>query len=169
MKTREEDNDIVYKNRLMNRTKEYNGCLEYTGAISSSGYGVFHMYGKSVNSHKASYILNKGETGEMLVLHKCDNKKCINPDHLYLGTRLQNANDAIERGQMPIGERHGRRTHPESFLEPANKKISNNKALEMLNSNISARNLAKANKVHISTIYRAKHRADALINELNKE
>lgn len=152
----------------MNRVYKNNECLEYTGAISSTGYGVFHMYGKSVNSHKASYILNKGDTSDMLVLHTCDNKKCINPNHLYLGTRLQNANDAVERGQMPIGDRHGRRTHPESFLEPANKKISDNIAIMILESNVSARDFAKKYNVHISTIYRAKRRADALLSELNK-
>jgi len=152
--------------RLMSKTSKNNECLEYTGGIGSHGYGVFWMNNKSENAHKASFILNKGkvENGKW-VLHTCDNKKCINPLHLYLGDRSQNTKDAIERGRIARGDRHGSRTKPES-LKRINARFSDSECIEIKKSSVSKKDLAKRYNVNLCTIYRAAYRADELLNQL---
>lgn len=75
------------------------GCWLWEGARDGAGYGSM-SYGDGINkirSHRAAYILYNGPIEEdFLVLHKCHNKLCANPDHLYLGTAKQNRLDSIK-------------------------------------------------------------------------
>lgn len=85
------------------------GCWLWTGAINSGGYGSFKFNGKPVSAHKVAFILlKKEEIGDQWVLHNCDIRKCVNPDHLYLGDRLQNVKDMWDRKRNPDrrGEKH---------------------------------------------------------------
>lgn len=77
------------------------GCWLWTGAVTGAGYGAFMFNGRMAESaHRASYVLHKGKIDEeMLVCHKCDNKLCVNPDHLFLGTYLDNTRDMIKKGR----------------------------------------------------------------------
>lgn len=71
-------------------------CWNWVGKSKSSKmpYGRIAFRGKTWQAHKLSYAAHKGEIPEgKLVLHKCDNPSCVNPDHLYLGTYLDNQND----------------------------------------------------------------------------
>lgn len=87
-----------------------NGCWVWTGSYFNSGYGQFAIRAegkfKAVKASRQAwrYFRNE-EPGEMQVLHKCDNKACVNPDHLYLGTHQQNMRDSAERGTHCKGER----------------------------------------------------------------
>lgn len=86
------------------------GCIEWTRA-TSSGYGVLRHKGAAVRTHRISYELNKGPIPDgLFVLHHCDNKLCITPDHLFLGTQKDNMRDmsAKGRGNHARGERAGR-------------------------------------------------------------
>ena len=82
-----------------------NQCWEWTGACSQSGYGQFHVcYERDkkvqMNSHRMSWEFANGEIPEdKWVLHHCDNRKCVNPNHLYLGSRYDNYNDMQKRGR----------------------------------------------------------------------
>lgn len=82
------------------------GCWEWTkGRIGSPKclYGMMHINRKNKLAHRISYELHKGEIPEgRLVLHRCDNAKCVNPDHLYLGDAKQNAKDRQDRGRHNI-------------------------------------------------------------------
>lgn len=65
-------------------------------------YGVFYFDRKDWSAHRFSFLVFNGYLPEM-VLHTCDNKKCVNPEHLYAGDRQQNAKDASERNRLPVG------------------------------------------------------------------
>ncbi len=63
--------------------------------------------GKLLGAHKASYILFNGEVPDGLVVcHRCDNPKCVNPKHLFLGQPKDNTQDMIAKGRNRIGESH---------------------------------------------------------------
>ena len=73
-------------------------CWGWKGYISS-GYANVKVGKKTILAHRLSYILHKGEIPNgMVIMHRCDNKICTNPDHLELGTRSQNSKDAHLRG-----------------------------------------------------------------------
>lgn len=94
--------------------KTETGCWLWTRATNNKGYGVLNYQGKVVYAHRLSYILHKGPIPDgLFVCHSCDqfypagditNRRCINPDHLGLGTNAQNMAECFERGRMPLGE-----------------------------------------------------------------
>jgi hypothetical protein len=84
------------------------GCWLWQGAMNDRGYGVIHYGKKRYLASRVSYLLYVGEFDDSLcVLHKCDNPSCINPDHLFLGTRGDNNKDRTKkgRGRVAVGIR----------------------------------------------------------------
>ena len=161
------------KDRFLSKVEKTDNCWLFTGGISTTGYGVFWMNGRNENSHKAAYILLVGETCGKWVLHTCDNKKCVNPNHLYLGDRAQNTKDAVDRNRMATGENHGSKTTNRNYSFENNpfSKISKNNCIAIKNAidaGVSKVWIASQIGVNLSTVYRAKYKADALITELNK-
>lgn len=84
------------------------GCWLWTQCINKGGYGQICIRGKAVLANRFSFMLFKGDPSGYCVLHTCDNRLCVNPDHLYLGDRAQNAKDRDSRGRVQRGERHVR-------------------------------------------------------------
>lgn len=85
--------------------KDPSSCWEWMGSCGTPGYGNWGLGGAQA-AHRATYRLFYGEPFGM-VLHKCGNRRCCNPDHLYDGTSQQNRRDAEAHGRAPIGSRHG--------------------------------------------------------------
>lgn len=84
------------------------GCWDWSGCIHHSGYAPFKAL-KQMFAHVASWIIHNGPIKKGLhVLHSCDNKKCTNPKHLFLGTPKDNTQDMLQkgRGNKPIGSSH---------------------------------------------------------------
>jgi hypothetical protein len=85
------------------------GCWIWTGTANKDGYGQFGIGpSRSEKAHRSSYRIFKGEMpGKKLVCHKCDVPSCVNPDHLFLGSALDNTTDAKNKGRMAFGTRSG--------------------------------------------------------------
>ena len=95
--------------RLMNGYIECpkTGCWLWGGHKYRNGYGAIKAFGKMVLTHRFSYELHCGPIPDGCeILHSCDVKNCINPDHLRAGSRAENMREAAERGLMRKGESH---------------------------------------------------------------
>ena len=83
-------------------------CWIWQGATNSEGYGQFRLDGPLIGAHCAVLNLTGVSTTNKIVRHTCDIPLCVNPNHLRLGTILDNINDRDTRGRTAVGERHGR-------------------------------------------------------------
>lgn len=89
------------------RVSEVSGCWIWQSSKYQSGYGWLKVFGKVVSAHRFSYELHKGPIPEgMHILHSCDVKACVNPDHLRVGTHAENMSEASVRGAMKAGDCH---------------------------------------------------------------
>lgn len=79
-------------------------CIDWPFSTRGNGYGqvAFPNYGSTTYTHRLAYELYYGHPAHQNVLHRCNNPKCFNPQHLYDGTQFQNAMDRIEAGSNGI-------------------------------------------------------------------
>lgn len=101
------------------------GCWLWTGSMWGNGYGQVRANNKIRFAHRAAYELARGPIPKgdgyhgTCVLHRCDVRCCVNPDHLFLGTHKDNMDDMARKGRKVVarGDRNGMRTHPESIVK----------------------------------------------------
>lgn len=83
-----------------------NTCWIWKGTVLSSGYGVIRVQGKIWRAHRYSYFLANGEINpNLVIMHSCDNKLCVNPTHLSQGTVKDNVLDMVMKGRTLNGEK----------------------------------------------------------------
>lgn len=84
-------------------------CWNWKRALSDVGYGIAYFKGNLIGAHRLAWILKKGPIPEgMMVCHRCDNKKCCNPNHHFLGSNHDNMKDLVAKGLSNKGEKNGR-------------------------------------------------------------
>jgi hypothetical protein len=133
-------------------------CWEWQGSCGNPGYGNwFHaLYGlpKAGTAHRRAYMLFNGPiTAEVVICHKCNNRRCCNPDHLYAGTHTTNAAD--------------RRLHGTTKNPPIHKgskqwksKLTEKQVIEIktsLREGVPSASIARVYNVSPWAIYRIKH------------
>jgi hypothetical protein len=95
--------------RFWSKVEKGDGCWLWKGG-TSRGYGEFHLNRKTAKAYRVSWQLANGRDipEEMDVLHRCNNRLCVRPDHLYLGTQKENMKDLFATGYKAVnGERNG--------------------------------------------------------------
>ena len=107
-------------------------CWEWQGSLTSGGYGNLMWHGRVVQAHRVAYFLTydgieletgfrdgAAKTGKQFVLHRCDNRKCCNPDHLFLGSMRDNQLDAYQkkRREQPKSKHANAKLTPEQIKE----------------------------------------------------
>jgi len=84
------------------------GCWEWKNSVVCHGYGNIKINKKNIRVHRFSYELHYGEfEPELHVLHKCDNRKCVNPEHLFLGINKDNVDDKVSKDRQAQGSQNG--------------------------------------------------------------
>lgn len=118
-------------------------CWEWQGSLDRYGYGKFRIGKSTVKAHRYSYELFNGAFDKKLhVLHTCDNPKCVNPQHLFLGTNQDNVNDRVNKNRTKTGTKKLSVEAKKSML----------KLLETQSKKV----VAELFGVHVSTVSRVK-------------
>jgi hypothetical protein len=126
-------------------------CWNWTASLRPTGYGQMRYLGTTELAHRVSWMLFRGPIpkadgvyGTMNVLHHCDNPKCVNPDHLFIGDQADNAKDAVAKDRWGKrgckGEQHGRA------------RLTEAKVLQIRSSRLSTLSLARRYRISKSAI-----------------
>jgi hypothetical protein len=109
--------ECKFKKNFLSKVKISNtGCWEWQYTTNNKGYGQYRENGKRYFCHRYVYEkLKEKITNGLWVLHKCDNPKCCNPDHLFLGTHADNMRDMVNKGRALTGSRNPSVKYPEKL------------------------------------------------------
>jgi hypothetical protein len=135
------------------------GCWLWDAGYYDDGYGAFFMPGgEMMKAHKASWVIYRGQRPSLHVLHRCDNRACVNPDHMFLGTNADNVADRVAKGRT--GSRSGRNN--------PNAKLNDAQVAAILGDSRKNRLIAAEHGVSMITVQRIKRGAAWNSTQLGK-
>jgi len=141
--------------RFWSKVNKSGECWEWGASFNTTGRGQFKLNGMMVLAHRLSYVMNHPITidlmeghREILVCHRCDNPKCVNPSHLFLGSHNDNTKDMMDKGRHHDGK--GEKCPTSKLTEAQVREIR----IKYANGRISQRQLALEYGVHQATIFR---------------
>ena len=146
----------------VNKTNNINDCWNWTaGCRKKDGYGTLKYNKKFIDAHRLSWMVanNKFDlTSKDFICHKCDNKKCVNPNHLFLGNAKINAKDAYDKGRMkvPIGNIYKKGHKPTNAVLDYNDVMLIKEMIENGDSVIDIAELFKVSRYKITDIRRGR-------------
>jgi hypothetical protein len=100
--------------RFFDKVDKTDSCWLWTAGLrGKTGYGAIKINGKVVDAHRLSYELHNGDIPiGMYVCHRCDNRKCVKPEHLFLGSPKDNWKDAVDKGRIKLIDLEKLKKHP---------------------------------------------------------
>lgn len=153
-------NDQIWDEILKKTKLGENGCTLWNGRLHEGGYAIASFKGASYKVHRLSYMIHKNngeeipyenERGERLVIrHLCNNKRCVNPKHLDIGTQTENMRDMITHGTRLKGEKCKNAKTSDDIV----KKIKQLKRSRVDPDYISVKQISKKFKVSTNMIYK---------------
>ena len=130
---------------LLKHTVVDGECLRWTGCKDKDGYGISSIRGIKMPAHRAVMSFLHDVEGQY-VLHKCTNRDCVNPKHLYLGDQKQNVQDQIDAGTFVYGSKNGMAKLTEELVS------------EIRASSLPHKYWAEKLNLHYTTIWDARNR-----------
>lgn len=156
------------RERFWSRVKQGPGCWEWqAGTYNTTGYGQFWVRSRRLRAraHRIAYELSTGaHPGEMLVCHTCDNRTCVRPDHLFIGTHADNARDRNAKNRQARGRRNGAYTQPGSRRRGSRNgraKLTEDQVVRMrgeINGGMSLSEAARRYGVTVQVVWEIHHR-----------
>lgn len=124
-----------------------NGCWVWVHATDSNGYGSVTRNSGEVSSHRLSWKVFRGEVPFLdEVLHSCDNPPCCNPDHLFLGSKSDNTQDALKKGRMKCDPTKAAitKTIPQTIADDILRRVAAGENKKII---------AAEYKIHVTSVY----------------
>lgn len=133
--------------RFLDKVQMGESCWTWIAGMARGGYGRFYVGGKAMRAHRYSWMFYIGPIPDgMYICHTCDNRACVNPEHLFIGTAADNSADMKRKGRSQAGENNGR------------DKLTNSDVLDIRASSQHYKTLCKRFDVSYSTIHKIKRR-----------
>lgn len=143
---------VPLKDRLAIRSVRVGECIEWTGYVNYFGYGKLTYQNRQEYAHRAAWIANGGVIPDgMFICHKCDNRRCINPDHLFVGSQKDNMQDMKAKcRRRNVGGARGS-AHPSA-------KVNEAQVLEIRASNLTPEEIAARFNISKKHVYQILNR-----------
>lgn len=103
-----EEERLELKKIIIDRSSlNKNGCLEWTGSLEKNGYARFFHKNIRWHAHRAAFVCEYGSIPAFtMICHTCDNRKCVNHEHIYAGSHTDNVRDMVQRDRLSRGQKH---------------------------------------------------------------